>query len=524
MSEGKQVAKAAGLLMVATLLARILGYVRDMVLAAWFGQSFQTDAYNAAFSVPDFIYALLVGGALSSAFIPVFSGYLARKQEEEAWEVASIVLNLTLVAMIVLVGLCLIFTKPVVMLLVPNLKPEGIVLAVTLTRVMFIQTFFMALNGIALGILNARKSFLTPALGSILYNIGIIVLGVALAKQFGIMAFSFGVVFGSILNFLIQIPALRRAGLRYTPSFNWRHPGVKQIFTLMVPVIAGLSVIQFNLFVNQNIASGLAEGSITVLRQAQRIMLLPVSLFGVSVSMALFPTLTERAANQELPGFKRAMSVGLRAILLITIPASMGLMALREPIIGLLFEQGAFTPQMTHITAMALFYYSTSLWAYSACQLLNRSFYAMQDSKTPVAIAIVSIGLNIVLSITLAKTSLGANGLALSYSIAGMISMVLLLGMLRYRLGPMDGGRIVRSTAVAAGASLIMYLVCALFIDMTGQYLHVAVKLLDMIQVVGGMTLGSAVFFGIILGFRLEETALLWKMVETRFPGLRFRI
>ena len=204
MPEGKTIAKVAGYLMVTMLIARVLGYVRDMVIYSWFGQTYVTDAYNAAFSIPDFIYMLLVGGALSSALIPVLGQYLARGEEEEAWKVTSLILNWTVLFLILLIILGMVKTRVLITLLVPKLPPETIELAASLTRVMLIQTFFMALSGISLGVLNARKHFILPALGGIVYNLGIILVGVMLARQWGIMAFSVGVVVGSALNFAIR--------------------------------------------------------------------------------------------------------------------------------------------------------------------------------------------------------------------------------------------------------------------------------------------------------------------------------
>lgn len=220
MSGGKPLVKAAGFMMVATLIARLFGFARDMILYSWFGQTYATDAYNAAFSIPDFIYILLVGGALASAFIPIFSGYLARNEEEEAWKTASIVFNFTMVLLLVLIAVAFIYTKSLVILLAPDLPAHYINMATMLTRVMFIQTFFMALNGIIWGILNSKQEFTAPAIGSIVYNAGIIAVGLLLAHQLGVMAFSIGVVAGSILNFLVQVPALLQTGIKYYPSFN----------------------------------------------------------------------------------------------------------------------------------------------------------------------------------------------------------------------------------------------------------------------------------------------------------------
>jgi len=521
--EGKTIAKVAGYLMVTTLIARILGYVRDMVIYSWFGQTYVTDAYNAAFSIPDFIYMLLVGGALSSALIPVLGQYLARGEDEEAWKVTSLVLNWAVLLVILLIILGMVKTRALITLLVPKLPPETIELATGLTRVMLIQTFFMALSGISLGVLNARKHFTLPALGGIIYNLGIILVGVMLARQWGITAFSVGVVVGSALNFAVQLPALARAGIRYYPILNPNHPGLKQMLILMVPVVIGLSVTQINLFINQNLASGLPEGSISALRLAQRIMQLPVGIFGISVAMAVFPTMTEQAARNNIAEFKRLFSLGLRGVFVITIPAALGLMALREPLIALLFQQGQFDAQDTLATAQALFYYSIGLFAYSALQLTNRVFYSLKDTVTPVLAGIISIILNIALSILWVKP-MGHEGLALAYSVAGIFNMMLLIVLIRKRLGHIGGGVLVRSFLVAVLGSVVMYAAARCGATWAGSWLVFAPKINALIMILTGMGLGAAIYGIIISVFRLEETELVFDIIRKRLPGIRYRV
>lgn len=521
MSTGKMIAKAAGFMMAATLISRALGYVRDVAIYSWFGQNYITDAYNAAFSVPDFIYMLLVGGALSSAFIPVFSSYLARQEEDEAWEVASILFNVTVVFLLALIALGLVYTRSLILLLVPKLPAESISLAVLLTRVMFIQTFFMAVNGIALGILNSRQHFTSPAVGAIFYNLGIIAVGLAMAHKWGIMAFSIGVVTGSVLNLAVQIPALLKSGIRYYPSFDLKNPGFRQIMILMLPVLIGLSVTQINLFVNQNLASGLAEGSISALRLAQRIMQLPIGIFGVPVAMAVFPAMTTMVAKKEMSDFKRTFSLGLRSVFLITIPAGVGMMALREPIVQLFFQQGKFDAGDTSATAMALFFYAIGLFAYSALQLLNRIFYSLKDTITPVVTGIVAIAANIALSMVFVRF-MQHQGLALAYSVAGIINIVMLIGILKRRLGTIDGGKIFKSLGIAVLASGIMYLAASETTLLLKSVLDFAPKLNQLIMVVSGVGVGVVVYSAIILMFRLEETQLVMGLIRKRIPGFNF--
>jgi integral membrane protein MviN len=518
MTSKKFMVKAAGFMMVTTLLARVLGMARDMVLYSWFGRSAVTDAYNAAFTIPDFIYMLLVGGALSSAFIPVFSSYLARNREDEAWEVTSIVFNYAMLLMLVLIIVGEVFTRPLIIMLVPGLPPEQITLAVSLTRVMFFQTVFMTLSGIALGILNSKQHFSTPAIGSILYNVGIIAVGICFARELGIMAFSIGVVVGSILNLAVQIPALLQAGMRYYPSFNLRHPGFRQIMILMLPILLGLSITQINLIVTQYLASGLTEGAISALRLAQRLMQLPIGIFGIPIAMAIFPSMNLQVVRNEINDFKRTFSLGLRAVFLITIPASVGLIALREPIIGLLFQQGKFTAADTVSTGLVLAFYCIGLFAYSAIPLLNRVFYSLQDTITPVVVGVVSVALNIGFALLLVGPT-EERGLALAYSLAGVLNVVILLGILKLRLGSIDGYKIMKSLVISSGASGIMYLAVNFVTVHTHAIVNMSSKLNELITVTAAVGIGVLVYAVIILIFRLEEAYLVLNLIKKRLPG-----
>ncbi len=512
---GKKVAKAALLLMITVIISRILGYGREVALYTLLGQDYITDAFRAAFSIPDFLYMLLVGGALSSAFIPVFSECIATDREEQGWWSFSVVFNYTILFLLVLIAIAYLYTRPLIILLVPGLPEAYLDLAVSLTRIMFMQTFFMALNGFAMGILNSFNHFAAPALGSLVYNLIIIVIGVAFFPQLGITAFAYGVVIGAVLNFMVQIPALKRAGIKYHFSFDYHDPGFKQIMILMVPVLAGLGVVQLNLFVTQNLSSGLGAGAISALNLAQKIMNLPMGIFAVSIATALFPTLTTLTARGEIDMFKRTTSLGVRAIFLVTIPASLGLIALGEPLIRLLFEQGKFTAGAVTATNQALFYYSLGLFAYSAIQVLNRSFYALKDTLTPVIAAAVTIGLNIFLSLQLVQP-MGHQGLALAYSLAGFLNLIILLGMLRYKVGALGGTRLVTSFLISLGASLLMYGVVHYLVQALMGVLTLAPKITLLISVGSGVAAGMVVYAALVYFFHLEETELVLDMVRKR--------
>jgi len=514
---GTKVAKAAGILMVAMVASRVLGYVRDMVIYAYFGQNNLTDAYNAAFSIPDFLYYLLVGGALSSAFIPVFASYIATNKEEEGWRVASTIFNLMIILMLGGITLGIIFAPALVRLLVPGFTPENIALTVKMTRVMFFQTFFMALNGISMGILNSYQHFLAPAIGSVMYNLGIIVIGLIFSHylNMGIMGFAIGVVFGAALNFAVQLPALLKLGLRYQFVIDLKHPGVRKIGTLFLPVLIGLSVTHLNLFVNQNLGSSLPSGMISALRVAQRIMQLPIGVFAVAIAVAVFPTLTGQAARAEREQFKQTTSLGLRNIFFITIPSAIGLIALKVPIVRLLFEQGQFTSQDTEATAYALLFYCFGLFAYSALQLLNRVFYSLQDTLTPVLVGILTIFINIALNFLLIKP-MAHGGLALAYSLAGIINMLLLLYIFRKKVGSIDGRRIVRSFVLTLGISAVMGFTAYQTAGLLESLVDVSTKLGQLLQVGVSITIGVLVFVFLAFFCKMEEGEMVKKILMRR--------
>lgn len=514
-SGDKRVVMAVGIVMAAMIVSRILGYLRDVVIYARFGQNRLTDVYNAAFSIPDFLYLLLVGGALSSSFIPVFAGYLAAGKKEEAWEMASILFNVIMVVMFFGVLLGIIFTPQLVYFLVPGFSPESTELTVKLTRIMFIQVIFMAFSGISMGILNSHKQFLFPALGAVLYNLCIVLVGLILSKWYGIVGFSIGVVVGAMANFAVQLPQLLKIGLRYHFSFNLKHPGVQKVARLILPVLIGLSVIQLNVFVNQNLASNLDPGAVAALRTGQRIMMLPIGIFAVAVSVAVFPTLTGNAARGEIEQFRRNISLGLRSVLFVNLPAAIGFIALGVPLVRLLFEQGMFTAEATLATAHVLFFYSLGLAAYASMQLLNRAYYALQDTMTPVAVGVSTIGLNIALNFLLIKP-MAEGGLALAYSIAGGFNMLILLMILRRKLHGVDGFRIITSIAKSLFASLIMGLVAYGIATSLGQVLDLSSKLHQAVQVFLAVSAGGAVYAGLTLALKMEEAAMIWDMLRRR--------
>jgi len=525
MAKESRMMRTAGFIMLMMIVSRIFGYLRDVFIYAQFGQNRITDAYNAAFSVPDFLYMIIAGGALSSAFIPVFSGFIAKGQEEDGWEVASVVVNVILVLLAVGISLGFLFTPQLIRLLVPGFEPQTMALTVFLTRVMFAQVVFMSLSGITQGILNTYKHFTTPAIGSVLYNLGIILVGVIFGRiiegywpGYGIAAFSIGVVVGSAANFLIQVPALLRIGLRYRFSFNILHPGVIKLAKLTLPILIGLSASQFNLFVNQNLASTLPGGLLAALRTGQRLMQLPVGVFAIAIAVAIFPTLTAQAARSQMGEFKRTSSLGVRSVIFITLPAAVGLAVLGVPLLRFMFELpgGLFTHESTLATSYALTYYCIGLFSYSAIHVLSRVFYALEDTMMPVLAAAVGIIANIVLSILLIRP-MAQGGLALAYSLAGIINLIALLWLLRRKIGLLGGRLMLLSFAQTLLASAVMGVAVYFTARWSAIFLGLASKWLQLLQISLAAAVGIIVFSLIALAFRMEEAQLVAEILMKKF-------
>lgn len=512
----RSVVEAAGIVMFAILISRILGFVREMVIAKVFGRGYLTDIFYAAFAVPDLMYYLLVGGALSAAFIPVFTSYLAKDDEESGWEVASTFINVTVILLFAFTVLGIILAPLLAPFVAYAFHGEHRQLLIKLMRMMFPAVFFTALAGLEMGILNSYRLFTAPAFGPILYNIGIIAGAVLLGPRYGISGMAVGVVVGAISSFLLQLPfVLQRS--RYKLTMNLRHPGILRMVTLMIPSLVGLSISQINLIVNQNLASGLSGGDITALRLANRLVMLPMGVFAMGISTAIFPTLSRQAAREEMSDFKSTLSLGLRTVFLVTVPSAVGFVILREPIIKLLFERGEFTHADTLATAHALLFYSLGLVAQSGIQITTRIYYALQDTVTPVKIGLVTVAINVVLNLGLLKfTALGHGGLALANSIAVTINMIVLFSILRHKIQGADGKRImislVKSGVVSAVMGVVVYLVNPVFERFFGGLGTLGQAL----QVGSSVVVGVIVFGAGVLLLRMEEANMILEIIKKR--------
>lgn len=513
----KPLAKTAVSMMFLIFVSRILGFVRLRAASEVFGRTWHTDAFNAAFVIPDLMYYLLVGGALSSAFIPVFTSYLAKGEEEEGWDLASSFLNLTFLALVAFSLLGIIFSPQLAPLVAYRFTGEQRELLVYLMRIMFPAVFFTALSGLAVGILNSYQRFILPVMGPILYNIGIILGAYILGPRIGIVGMAIGTVAGAVANFTLQLVQLRKWRHSYKLKIDLHHPGIRRIFTLMGPTVISLSVAQLNLLISQNLASGLAKGTITALSLANRLMQFPLGVFAMGISQVIFPTMTRQAAVGDWSTLRHTFSRGLRSIFFITIPSAVGLLALGEPIVRLLFQAGAFGAEDTAATAYALLFYAPGLVALSGIQLLTRIYYSLQDTRTPVKVGIQGVIINTVLSLVFLKfTNLESGGLALAYSITNIANMTSYVIRLRRKMGAIDGRRILTCLAKAAAAASVMGIVVYELTGLIGTYINLAALTGRTLQVVVPMGVGALLYLLLTWLLRMEELSFVREMYKGR--------
>lgn len=468
MARDKQVAKTAGVISGFTMISRVFGYIRDGVGGAILGAGLANDAYLAAFRIPNLLRDLFAEGALSSAFIPTFTSTAVKEGQARAWQLTSVVINSIVLLMLGLVLLGELGAPLLVRAIVPGFAafPEKLQLTIHLTRILLPFLAFISLAAVLMGVLNSRERFGFPAFAPVMLNLTMITAGLFLCPLFGdrpeqqVAGWAWGALAGGLLQMAIQIPAVWRQGFRWRPLINWRDPGLRRIVRLMLPAIAGLSVTQVNLFINTVIASFLAEGAVTYLYYGNRLMQLPLGVFGVAIATALLPVTSRQLALGEKGKFVETLSFGMRLLFMITVPAAVGIIVLAEPINRLLFEYGRFTPEAVRAVAQATIFYTLGLVAYAGVKVIVPTFYALDDARTPVLAAITAVAVNIALTLVL-MGPMGFRGLALATAVAAFVNFIFLVVRLRRRVGQLDGRRILNSfyrvCLAAAGMGFIVW-------------------------------------------------------------------
>ncbi|WP_447978545.1 murein biosynthesis integral membrane protein MurJ [Candidatus Nitrospira bockiana] len=456
------VVRAAGLIGAATFSSRVLGFVRDMVLARLFGATPAADAFFVAYRIPNLLRELFAEGSMSAAFIPVFTEYHTRGSKREAWELASAMFTTLLTIVIGVTVLGILAAPGLVWLLAPGFHddPGKLALTTLLTRLMFPYLVFISLAALAMGVLNSLRAFAAPALSPVFFNVFIIGCALFLSPLLAhpIYGVAIGVVAGGAAQFVMQLPGLRSRGMLFSWRFQPGHAGVRRVGALIVPSLLGLSVTQVNITISTILASFFSGGP-TYLFYGMRLIQFPLGIFGVALATAILPTLSTQAARGAIEELRGTLAFGLRMILFIIVPAMVGLILLRHPIVHVFFEHGSFTPADTRATALAVLGYAVGLWAFAGMRVIVSAFYSLKDTRTPAVIAVVAVLANLLLSLVLMEW-LAHAGLALATALAGMLNVGTLVMVLNRRLGGMDWRSVGRSAGRVLVAALPVAVAC----------------------------------------------------------------
>lgn len=451
---------AASALIVAAAFAvgRVLGLVREVVIAARFGTGETYDAYIAAFRIPDLLFVIVMSGAFGSAFIPVFGGFLARGEEERAWRLANALLTWTVVILLVVAQVILPFAGPLVAgVIAPELSPDAQGLAVDLTRLLLLSPLLLGLGAAAKGMLEAQDMFTLPAVAPIIYNVGIILGALLLTPSMGIHGLAAGVIIGAAGHAAIQFGWLLRNGLAIRPTLSLRVGGLREVTRLVGPRLAGQFVGQSNLIVMTNFASRAGDGAISSLSYGQHLVMLPHGILALSLSTVIFPRMARQFELGELGAVRQTLLQALQPLVFLTIPAAIVLFTLRESIVQIVLQYGSFTAESTSMVVDTVAWFSLGLVARSIIEPLTRTFYAMHDTRTPLLVSTVAVALNIALSWVLLDL-IGFPGLAFSISVSSTVRMLILLALLANRTDHLIQG-LVRPVGRMLPAALVILLV-----------------------------------------------------------------
>ena len=509
-SANRQIARAAGTVMAAFILSNLVGLLRGMVITGAFGTSADLDAFNAANRVTELLFNLVAGGALGSAFIPVFTSFLVKEQRQAAWKLASGVINLLLLVLLAVGVLMFIFAPQVVryglFILVPESDPLQVDLTVRLLRVMLPSVVIFGVSGIVMGMLNAHQVFLIPAIAPVMYSLGMIFGTLVLPKSWGITRLAIGTLIGALGHLLIQLPRLSRLPMRsYQLVLGLKDSAVREVLRLMGPRVLGAAVVQLNFVANTIIALGQPEGSVSAITLAFALMLMPQMAIAQSAAIASLPTFSAQVARGKFDEMRSSLAATLRVVLLLAIPASLGLVLLRVPLVQVLYQRGQFDSRSTQMVAWALLWYAAGLVGHALVEILSRAFYALHDTRTPVRVGVLTMGLNIGLSIlfSILFVRLGwmpHGGLALANSLSTALESAALLLLMRKRLSGLQGRQIWIGVGQALLATGLMSLAILLWQALIGG--RSALLVLS-----GGLLLGLFVY-----------TLLLWLL---KVPELR---
>ena len=502
----------------AFLLTQLIGLGRGIIIYRAFGTSTGLDSFNAANRVAELLFNLMAGGALGSAFIPAFTGLLTRDQKPLAWKLASAIANLLLVVLTLIAGLALIFAPQIVrgglFYLAPDLPAGQELLTILLLRTLLPTVVIFGLSGLVMGILNAHQRFWLPAIAPAMYSLGQIGGVLLLPEEWGIHRLAIGALIGALLHLLVQLPGLLQLRGKYSITLGLYLAEVRQVAALMGPRILGVAVVQINFIVNTILALSLPSGSVSAVTLAFTLMLMPQVAIAQSAAIAAMPTFSAQVALGKLEELRGALTSTLRTVLLLAIPASVGLIMLRFPLVRFLYEGGEFTSRSTELVAWALLWYAAGLIGHSMVEILARAFYALHDTRTPVVVGAAAMSLNILFSFAFLALFRRwgwqpHGGLALANSLATTLEMIGLLVLMRRKLGGLEGQRV--------GAGVLRSLLAALAMGMalTG-WLVLGKNLPDWLSAAGGMLLGSMIYGLVLLALGVPEVRALLQALRRR--------
>lgn len=468
------IARNAIIVGLAFVLSRILGLVREIIIAARFGTSPDYDAYVAAFRVPDLLFLVVMSGAFGSAFIPIFGGMIARRNSGDAWKLASAILSYTLVALGIVSLIVIVFARQLIdWFIAPGLAPEQAELATSLTRLLLLSPLLLGLGAAFKGMLEAQNQFALSAYAPVLYNLAIVLGAVLLVPTFGVHGLAYGVIIGAVLHAGSQAIGLFRGGMRLAFSLDRHAPGLATVVRLMIPRVIGQAAFQVNFIVMTNFASRIGDNSVSALNYSFQVFMLPYGVLALSLSTVIFPLMARQFELGLLDDMKSTLSNALAPLVFLTLPAAVGLYFFRVSIVQVLFEVGSFDRQSTALVSEALGYFAIGLAGFAVVEAVTRAYYAMHDTRTPVAVSVGTVAVNIVLSYLLSRW-IGHGGLALAISIAVTLEMIILVVILRSRIGALAASlwssvaRTVLSTLIFAPVAWWMGSLLADATDPTG--------------------------------------------------------
>ncbi len=510
MSTNKSIAKSASLIGFATLCSRILGFIRDIVIARLFGIYVYAQAFVIAFRIPNLLRDLVGEGAANAAFVPVFSEYTAKHTKEEFWELANVLLNLLLAILASITILGIILSPIIVRLIAPGFIADPYKLATTikLTRILFPYIILISLAAYAMAILNSLKHFSIPAFAPCLLNISIIAF--TLISGEGITGLASGVLIGGLLQLAVQIPVLYKKGFRLKLFKSFRHPAAGIIARLMLPRLLSSCIYQLNNFIDSifgSLGSIVGEGGVAVLYFSYRLILFPLGIFSNALSQAILPTFSAQASNNNHDELKHTLFWGLRATFFVTVPASIGFMVLSKPIISALFGGGRFDLNSANLTADALFFYSIGLSAYGAARILQSCFFALKDTLTPTKVAALALVINIALNAIL-MFPMKISGIALATSISGINSFFVMFIILKRRIGDFRIKEITASFLRILTASICMGVLC--------YFISANIHFHKLVNLAITLSLGACSYIAFCFILKVSEMQELWLWLKRK--------